>query len=90
MLRMKVVKDQASIISDTKSPFEYNLWTGKSFASASESWLQYWITSMQSLFDAQAEKMRKNEKLISLLVDLYVEAYKVLISKTFYVPWLYI
>ena len=74
---MKIVKDQNANISDTKAPFEYNLWTGKSFASASDAWLKHWIANMRSQFDEQAKGMRANEKLISLLVDLYVEAYKV-------------
>ena len=80
---MKIVKsnDQKSDLADT--PFEYNLWFGYSFASARNKWIEHWMAITKTNFDVKAGELRKNDQLISRLVDLYVEACKV--SLIFYV-----
>ena len=74
---MKIVKGFAAKPPNVETPFEYNLWTGVSFASARNAWMECWMAKTKSTFDTKAAELRKNESLISLLVDLYVEAYRV-------------
>ena len=74
---MKIVKGLHSKPNDQGVPFEYNLWTGNSFASARNAWIDHWMAKTKINFDSTASEFRKNGNLISLLVDLYVESYKV-------------
>ena len=74
---MKVINGFSAQKPTEGTPFEYNLWTGVSFASARNAWMECWMAKTKASFDSKAMELRKNETLISLLVDLYVEAYRV-------------
>ena len=74
---MKIVKGFNQNAVEKDKPFEYNLWTGNAFASARNKWIEHWMALTKINFESKAGELRKNDRLISLLVDLYVEAYKV-------------